>query len=207
MHPNKTFRRTDEGLARSYAHDRAFGLLAVSTDGAPLIAHVPFLLAESGTEADLHLVRSNPIARACGDGMPATLAVSGPDGYISPDWYGIDDQVPTWNYVAVHLIGTLRPLPTDDLEALLVSQSATFEERLLPKAPWTLDKMNADTKARLLRMILPFRLEIAEVQSTFKLGQNKDDTVRLAAADAVDTGFGSELDQLARLMRTPPNAD
>ncbi len=206
MHPNATFRRTDAALAQSFARDRGFGLLTTSTDGAPLIAHVPFLLAESGTEADLHLVRSNPIARACGDGMAATMAVSGPDGYISPDWYGIDDQVPTWNYIAVHLIGTLRPLPVDDLADLLARQSAAYEARL-SKAPWTMEKMSAETKDRFLRMILPFRLEIAEVQSTFKLGQNKDTAVRLAAADSVASGLGSELDQLARLMRAPPAVD
>ncbi|WP_323770781.1 FMN-binding negative transcriptional regulator [Antarctobacter sp.] len=206
MHPNQTFRRTDQALALSFARDRTFGALSASTGGAPLMAHVPFLLSGDGTKADLHFVRSNPIVRACGAAMPVTLAVTGPDGYISPDWYGIDDQVPTWNYVAVHLIGTLRPLPIDDLPDLLARQSAAYEARLTGKAPWTMDKMSAETKARFLRMILPFRLEIAEVQSTFKLGQNKDDAVRQSAADAVETGFGSELTHLARHMRTPPDA-
>ncbi|ASP19347.1 protease synthase and sporulation protein PAI 2 [Antarctobacter heliothermus] len=207
MHPNQTFRRTDKGVALSFARDRTFGTLAVSTQGAPLISHVPFLLAEDGTTADLHLVRSNPIARVCGNATPVTLAVTGPDAYISPDWYGIDDQVPTWNYVAVHLVGMLRPLPVDDLPDLLARQSAAYEARLPGKAPWTMDKMSAETMAKFLRMILPFRLEIAEVQSTYKLGQNKDDTARQAAADMVETGLGSELGHLARLMRHPPDAE
>jgi transcriptional regulator len=34
-----------------------------------------------------------------------TIIVSGPDGYVSPDWYEMKDQVPTWNYVTVHLKG------------------------------------------------------------------------------------------------------
>ena len=50
---------------------------------------------------------------------PAVLAVIGPDGYISPDWYGtheqVPDQVPTWNYIAVHLRGILHPLPAQAL--------------------------------------------------------------------------------------------
>jgi transcriptional regulator len=37
-----------------------------------------------------------------GAAVPSTLIVNGVDGYISPDWYGIDGQVPTWNYVTVH---------------------------------------------------------------------------------------------------------
>lgn len=205
MHPNATFRRTDEALAQQLARSRAFGTLAISTDGPPLLAHVPFLLTEDGTEADLHLVRSNPIARACQAPMPATIAVTGADGYVSPDWYGIDDQVPTWNYVAVHLIGTLHPLPLDNLEEMLARQSAAYEARLPGKAPWTMDKMSAETKARFLRMILPFRLKITEIQSTFKLGQNKPDAVRRAAAEHLAEGFGNELEDLADLMRSPPD--
>lgn len=206
MHPNQSFRRTDQSMALEFARERSFGMLTGSTDGAPVIAHVPFLLAEDGKTAELHLVRSNPMAHSCTGPMAVTLAVSGPDAYVSPDWYGIDDQVPTWNYVAVHLIGTLLPLPVDALQDLLARQSAAYETRLAGKAPWTMDKMSAETKARFLRVILPFRLEIAEVQSTFKLGQNKDGTARQAAADAVETGFGSELGHLAQYMRTPPDA-
>jgi len=58
-----------------------------------------------------HLVRSNPIAQCLRAGeRKAVLAVSGPDAYVSPDWYArMPDQVPTWNYVAVHLRGTRRP--------------------------------------------------------------------------------------------------
>lgn len=139
---------------------------------------MPFLLSEDGSHAELHLVRSNPISRAARDGLPARLAVSGADGYVSPDWYDLGpDQVPTWNYVAVHLTGRLVPQPQETLEPLLAAQSAFFEARL-PKAPWTMEKMAQEAKAKLLRMILPFRLEIEQVDSTWKLGQNKPDAAR-----------------------------
>ena len=206
MHPNPSFRQAGTGQALAFARGRAFGMLIAQGDAAPRLSHVPFLLSDDGTRADLHLARSNPIARVCTAPLPITLAVTGPDGYVSPDWYGVDDQVPTWNYVAVHLQGTLAPLPLDALEPLVAAQSAQFED-FLPKTPWTLDKMTEDAKARMLRMILPFRLEIAEVESTFKLNQNKPDAVRLRAANAIEESFGSELAGLADLMRAPPQAD
>ncbi|MDJ0823463.1 MAG: FMN-binding negative transcriptional regulator [Paracoccaceae bacterium] len=206
MHPNPIFRKTATDLSLNFARDRGFGVLAISTEGAPHLSHVPFLLSETGDHADLHLVRSNPIARTVRDRAAARLDVLGPDGYISPDWYGIDDQVPTWNYVAVSLTGTLRALPLEALEPMLERQSAAYESRLA-KTPWTMDKMTADTKARFLRMILPFRLEIADVQSTWKLGQNKPDAARHGAASAVPTGLGSGLEALAALMDTPLDAD
>lgn len=112
--------------------------------------------------------------------------------------------MPTWNYIAVHLTGVLHPMPVTELEDLLAAQSAAFEARL-PKPPWTMDKMSTETRAKFLRMILPFRLEIRQVSSTFKLNQNKPETARLAAADHIETGFGSDLDALARNMRTLPD--
>ncbi len=206
MHPNPIFRKTARDTALAFVRERAFGILAVSTEAAPLMAHVPFLLSEDGQSAGLHLVRSNPICRACADGVPARLEVSGPDGYVSPDWYGIDDQVPTWNYVAVAFTGRLVAQPVETLDALLAAQSAAYEARL-PKAPWTMDKLTTDTHARFLRMILPFRFEIEDMQSTWKLNQNKPDAARAAAAAAMPGGIGQELEALARLMQDPPAAD
>lgn len=201
MHPNPIFRQTSAQAALDIARDRAFGMLCVSADPVPLLAHVPFLLSEDGGSADLHLVRSNPICRSPG---PARLAITGPDGYVSPDWYGIDDQVPTWNYVAVHLTGRLEALDPAGLPEMLARQSAFFEARLAPKPAWSMDKIRDGTLRRFLRMILPFRLHVEDVQSTVKLGQNKDDAVRLGAADRMGDGFGSEIAALAALMRDPP---
>lgn len=204
MHPNPSFRKTAQPEAIRFARTRSFGLLTACAADVPLVAHVPFLLAEDAQTADLHLARSNPIARACTDALPVKLVVTGPDGYVSPDWYGIDDQVPTWNYVAVHLTGRLHPLPADTLPDILARQSAGFEDHILNKTPWTMDKMSDEALSRLMRMILPFRLEVTQIDSTFKLGQNKDAAVRKRAAAQMPQGFGSELDELSELMRNPP---
>ena len=198
MHPNPAFRQTPEDRNLNFARSRGFGVLTFGGE-EPLLSHVPFLLGQDGTFADLHLVRSNPIARV-GQGR-AVIVVSGPDGYVSPDWYGVPDQVPTWNYVAVHLRGQLAPLPADTLSDLIDRQSAFFEERLRPKSPWTAEKMSGGVKDRMMRAILPFRLTIDTVDGTWKLNQNKDNAVRESAADHMETGVGNELGALAQLMR------
>lgn len=203
MHPNPVFRAEDRARHIAFARGRAFGLLALSTEDAPLLSHVPFLLDEGGKLAELHLVRSNPILRALQQPRTARIAVSGPDGYVSPDWYGIADQVPTWNYVAVHLTGTLETLPQDRLADLLERQSAEFEARLQPKPPWVIDKMSTDALNRMMRMIVPCRMRIDDIQGTWKLNQNKPDTVRLSAAEQIAAGgFGMELHALQKLMRS-----
>ncbi len=113
MHPNPAFRQVPADDSLSFARARGFGTLSVNGAAGPLMAHVPFLISDSGEVCALiHLARSNAIARAALP-CPAVLAVVGPDSYISPDWYGADDQVPSWNYVAVHLRGRLEPLPPE----------------------------------------------------------------------------------------------
>jgi transcriptional regulator len=201
MHPNPLYRGAarDENLA--FAHARGFGTLAVNGAEGPLLAHIPFLLEPDGAVAAFHLVRSNPIARL---EMPAAavLSVTGPDGYISPDWYGLQDQVPTWNYVAVHLRGRLEPLPDSALRPHLDAVSAHFEDGLAPKTPWRTEKMSPDAMARMMRQILPFRLVVTAVDGTWKLGQNKTPEAREGAAVGLERGSaGQETAALARLMR------
>ena len=94
MHPNPAFRQTPAERSLTFARARGFGILTVNGAAGPLLAHVPFLISADGTWADLHLARSNAVARSDLP-APAVIAVSGPDAYISPDWYGLDDQVPT----------------------------------------------------------------------------------------------------------------
>lgn len=202
MHPNPVFRGTPEDQARAVAEARGFGILTAAGSTGVLLAHVPFLL--EGDRIEAHLVRSNPLARALRDGpLAATLVVSGPDGYISPDWYGEVDLVPTWNYVAVHLSGRLRLAEPDSLLGHLERLSARFETGLTPKKPWTHHKMSDGVMERMMRSILPVEMSVETVESTFKLNQNRSDAARSGAADALSEGKtpGQETSTLAALMR------
>ena len=202
MHPNPIYHTADAQRNLGFARERGFGVVATNGEDGPLLAHVPFLLNDAGDMAELHLVRSNPIARALKEPMTVKIAVSGPDTYISPDWYGVPDQVPTWNYVAVHLTGVLELRPQDELRNLLDRQSAFYEDRLLPKPPWKTAKMTGDVLEKMMRQIVPCRMRITGVDGTWKLNQNKPDAVRLSAADHVaGYGFGTETAVIAALMR------
>lgn len=204
MHPNRIFHDADAAQNIAFARQRAFGVLAVAADGVPHLSHIPFLLDEDASSADLHLVRSNPIARMGEGPHAAKIIVSGPDSYVSPDWYSVPDQVPTWNYIAVHLTSTLERLPQETMHEMLDRQSADYEQRLLPKTSWTTGKMTSEMLEKMMRMIVPFRFTLTGVDGTWKLGQNKPEAVRLAAAKEVaDHGIGSELARLAAMMRVP----
>ena len=103
MHTNPIYRQTDAARSIKFAFDTGFGRLMLSADLVPLLAHIQLLVCEQTHEIELPLMRSNPIARILKKHQkPAKLSVVGPPGYILPDWCGVIDQVPTWNYVAAH---------------------------------------------------------------------------------------------------------
>jgi transcriptional regulator len=203
MHTNPAFRQDPREKNLAFARAQGFGVLTVNGPDGPYASHIPFLLNDDASFAELHLARSNPIARA-GLPAPALLAVSGPDTYISTDWYGphaeVPDQVPTWNYVAVHLRGTLQPLPEDALRPHVDALSAEHEGRITGKRPWTSAKMTEGAMPRMMRMILPFRFHVTSVEGTWKLNQNKTPEIRARAAEALAQGNASA-QEIAALIR------
>lgn len=205
MHPNQIFRKSSTDLNIEFATRRSFGTLAINGENGPLLSHVPFQLSADGAYLEAHLVRSNPVLKMLDAPVSCVIAISGGDSYISPDWYEIDDQVPTWNYVAVHIRGQLRRLPDDDLLGILQRLSKQFESRLAPKPEWKVDKLEPKTYARFKRMIVPIAMDVTEIEGTWKLAQNKPEAVRIAAANkVVEAGIGQQLEELAELMRDPP---
>jgi len=205
MHPNPVFRKADDQRIVEFTRMRGFGAVSINGDMGPLIAHIPFLLSKDGNYLEAHVVRSNPLYRALENPTRGVLAVSGGDGYVSPDWYGLDDQVPTWNYVAAHMRGTLRRLPDADLRGVLERLSDDMERRLLPKPIWKIDKVSDKALDKMLRQIVPIAMDVDDLDGTWKLGQNKPDAARISAADAMgNDGFGLGQDWIADLMKDPP---
>ena len=184
MHPNSTFRWEDRDAMRALVTELGFGALFCGTPDGPRVAHMPVVWLDD-TTLGLHIARGNGITRHL-DGATALFVAQGPDGYISPDWYGLGpDQVPTWNYVVVELEGVMRKMEQDALVAQLDQLSAEQEARL-DKAPWTRAKMDSKLFDKMTTAIVGFRLEIQAWRGTLKLGQNKPGEARLAAADGAE---------------------
>ncbi|UIJ46830.1 FMN-binding negative transcriptional regulator [Sphingomonas cannabina] len=185
MHPNPAFHWEDRDAMRQLVAEIGFGALFAGTPDGPRVAHVPMVWLDEATLA-MHIARGNGIARHL-DGATALFSVIGPDGYVSPDWYGLgSSEVPTWNYVAVELEGTMRRMDRDELVAQVDRLSAEQEGRLAPKAPWTRAKMDPKKFDAMLNAIVGFRLEVTAWRGTLKLGQNKPEAARLGAADGLE---------------------
>jgi transcriptional regulator len=185
MHPHPAFRWEDRPAIRDLVRDIGFGAVFAATPDGPRVAHVPVVWLDDET-LGFHLARGNGLVRHL-DGATALFNVQGPDAYVSPDWYGTGpDEVPTWNYVAVELEGRVTRTDEDGLRAILDAISHEQERRLAPKPEWTLDKMDAAKRARMMTAIIGYRLEIQAWRGTLKLAQTKPEAPRLAVADALE---------------------
>lgn len=114
------------------------------------------------------------------------------------------NQVPTWNYVAVHATGPGRLLPPQELRAHIAAVSAQYEETLRPKRPWTLEKLEPARLDGLLRAIVGIEIRVDSLQGTWKLSQNKSAEDRAAVARALadlPPAKAPGATTIARLMR------
>jgi transcriptional regulator len=193
MHPNRTFHWVDEREMLDFVARISFATICVE---GPAVVHAPLLVA-APDRLLFHVSRGNAALPRL-DGARAIASLMGPDAYVSPDWYGTPDQVPTWNYLAVEVEGPLRRLDDAQLEEQLGALSAAHEARLAPKPPWTRDKMSPARFEAMLKAIIGFELRVEALRGTRKLGQHKSAQERANVAQALeDLGQG----EMARLTR------
>jgi transcriptional regulator len=180
--------RVETDAALAFATERGFGTFIAVADGRPVAAHLPFALERTGEDVrlEVHVARSNPMHGIVATSRDVLVTVTGPDAYISPDWYLAGDQVPTWNYVAVHLSGTARLIAESDNLAVVDRLSAVFEDRLKPKPPWKSDKMTPARKEAMLKAIVAFEVNVTAVEASFKLSQNKPRADRMEVSRMLD---------------------
>ena len=183
MHPHPAFAWTDRGEMLAYLSDVSFSTIFVCGETGPVLVHTP-VVRVGDDRLRFHISRANRAAAAL-EQAHALLSCVGPDAYVSPDWYGVPDQVPTWNYVAVECEGPLRKLDEAELAHLLEELSRDQEARLAPKPEWTRAKMAPGRFETMLKAIVGFEMRIQAMRGTRKLGQTKNTEQRQASAAGV----------------------
>ncbi|MFB9266501.1 FMN-binding negative transcriptional regulator [Bradyrhizobium erythrophlei] len=195
--------KPDRAASLAFAEARGFGIACAWDGTKPIASALPFYLAYAadGTpQAMFHVARHNPLAKLAG-GASWLLAVTGADAYVSADWCVSPEQVPTWLYQAVHLTGPVRTMSADELAVQIDTLSGKFENRLLPKKPWTSGKMTAPRLGAMKKAIVGLEMTVEEVEGSFKLNQHKSETDYAAVAGALARRDDAGAQQIAHLMQ------
>ena len=186
MYRPPAFATNDIAALHDAIRTRVFATIACMIDGTIALAYAPVVLDADDEPLGgvrLHLAAANPVAQVP-NGTAMTLSFLGPDAYVSPDWYETHGRVPTWNYIAVEGRGTAERVDGEALRHMLVDLTAAEERKLLPKPPWTIDKVPEAKMGALLNAIVGFRIRFETLEGKFKLSQN------VAPADAEGVRHG-----------------
>jgi transcriptional regulator len=202
--------KSDRAESLAFAEAQGFGLICGWDGTKPVASHLPFYLsyaADGSPRALFHVARHNPLVKLADGATSWLLAVTGANAYVSADWYVSPDQVPTWLYQAVHLTGPVRQLSDDELGVQVDALSAKFENRLLPKKPWTSGKMTPGRLEAMKKAIVGLEMAVEDVEGSFKLNQHKSEADYAAVAGALAAQAEKDAQEIARLMReTRPEA-
>ncbi len=184
MHPAPAFLENDRDRLLRRIDAWPFALVISVSDSRPFAVHTPIILGEGGT-LRFHIARSNPATTALTTSGRALIVFTGPHDYISPDWYGMADQVPTWNYLSVEVEGPVTTHDDAGTADFLDALSSRFEGDLFPKPEWTRSKMSAGKFDALVRGITTFSLVPDRLEGITKIGQNKPVEARRRAGAAL----------------------
>jgi transcriptional regulator len=176
-------------------------LVSIDAERRPFASQLPVLYRREGESILIegHWARPNPQWQHDGEVL---LMVQGAHAYVSPGWYPDKHaaaRVPTWNYVAAQLHGTLEVFHDEaGLGDLVQRLSAHFEAR--NGSAWEFDPF-APEFARQLRGIVGFRLRPVRIALKAKLSQNHPKANVDAVATALAASASPDAREVAELMR------
>lgn len=208
MYVNPRYAERELPVLHEMIEAAPFGLLVLSVEDRPLVAHIPFVLRRGeGRQGTLvaHVARIDPLARHLDAGHEALAIFSGPKAYVSPRWYASDGLLPTYNFLAVHAHGRPRLLGDRDTVLSYLAQLVDVHEARFPP-PWSLASATDDHVAELLPHIVAFTLEIEAIQGKRKLGQNRSAEDRDGVIRGLHERGGDDDRAIAQAMTDHPYA-
>lgn len=162
---------------RSYSFAILFGPLNESTASFPQSAtHLPLVVRDEGEHGVLqgHFAKANPHWQPLAN-RETLVVFPGPHSYVSPTLYAEQLSVPTWNYIAIHVRGTLELIEDDAAKEGLLARLIEASEPAYAEQ-WR--GLPDGFRRTMLSGIVGFRIPISRIEGKFKLSQNRPESDR-----------------------------
>ena len=181
----------------------SFATLITSANNYPEATHLPFLIEQQGDTLILssHFAKANPQAA----GIEANIALvifTEPHAYISPSNYEKQQNVPTWNYIAIHAYGQAKVV-TDETRQLAVLEKMIrfYDQGYLQQ--W--EGLPMDYKLKMIKGILTFDITVTDLQAKKKLSQNRTPIERDNIINKLNDSPHSNEQEIAAYMAAMKN--
>lgn len=200
MYIPEHFRVREQETAIAFMRANPFAVLISQAPDGPFATHLPLAVRQNGEQVILrgHVAKANPHWQYLESQPQALVIFHGPHAYVSTSNYVAHENVPTWNYGAVHAYGQARVLPEpEQLLPILHDLISTFETRYAEQ--WT--ELSETYRQRMLSHIVGFEIAVTKLEPKFKLSQNRtkqeQENVIVSLGASADTAISGT----AKLMR------
>lgn len=172
MYTPSHYKNKDINEVKAFLEQNSFGILVNQTEGRPWATHIPLELDMDDDGNNIlvgHISRANPQWKYFKEVEDVLAIFNGPHSYISSSWYK-EEEVPTWNYIAVHIYGRIEILNEKALLDSLHKLVDKYEEATAN--PVSLHDLSSHTMEQ-IKGIVGFKIHIKEIQATYKLSQTR----------------------------------
>ncbi|GAB5474275.1 MAG: protease synthase/sporulation negative transcriptional regulator PaiB [Maribacter sp.] len=199
MYTPDHYKNEDIDQIKVFLRQHSFGILVTTADKKPWATHIPLELDTDTEGHDIlvgHIAKANPQWQHFKENEQVLCIFNGPHSYISSSWYAAE-EVPTWNYIAVHVYGTLTLLDEKAVLASLHKLVDNYEKA--SKNPISLHDISPKTM-RQIKGIVGFQIKVTDIQATYKLSQGREhDHPKIISELEERDGAGSKA--IAQCMR------
>jgi transcriptional regulator len=200
MYIPKNFKITNVDEIWEFVTQNSFGTIITTEKGKPIATHLPLELNKKGDDYYItgHMAYGNPQWRTlatCGDVL---VMYQGPNAYISSSWYSLEN-VPTWNYQAVHIYGKASILEREELKQELMIMLEKYEEHRENPVLW--DNLSPQLLESQQNGIVGFKIKVEEIQGAYKLSQNRNEADYLNIIDKLHKEGNPNSKQIAEVMK------
>jgi transcriptional regulator len=203
MYIPKQFEEKDIATMVQFIRQYPFAILISQVNGRPWATHLPFVVEHVDGETKLlsHLAKANPQWQSLDEQTEALVVFSQPHAYISPALYTHQQNVPTWNYLAVHAYGKPKLHHSKEGKLNILHKAfGAFEATYAQQFEQLGDKyLNG-----LLDGIVAIEIPVTQLQAKAKLSQNKTAEERNRIIGHLKTSDDPTAADLANFMQQYP---
>lgn len=174
MYTPKYFKVTNVEEIWNFVQENSFGTLITTVQEKPIATHLPMQIIKEGDDYYItgHMAYGNPQWRTLEICENILVMFQGPHAYISSSWYE-KENVPTWNYQAVHVYGKASILSEEELKQDLTKLLQKYEKHRKNPVLW--DRLSPQLLNKELKGIVGFKIKVQEIQAAYKLSQNRNE--------------------------------
>tara|TARA_R110002049_G_scaffold309026_1_gene516007 strand:- start:84 stop:680 length:597 start_codon:yes stop_codon:yes gene_type:complete len=182
---------------KDFIRNNSFGILVNETKGMPWATHIPLELEVWNNQEVLvgHIAKANPQWHTFKENPKVLCIFNGPHSYVSSSWYK-EEEVPTWNYIAVHIYGKIKILEDNAVLNSLTNLVDKYEKA--SECPISISNLSKATMSQ-VKGIVAFEIEIQEIQAAFKLSQTRIEDHPKIIEELEKRDVGSK--EIAKLMK------